>query len=235
MAKITESRPPVLGQQHSYSILPKPSPGCRVTYVIDGRTVNLRDQVGGLRVVGFTADGGMTVETVGNTTYTIIEARIECPEMPTIVAGPIGVGSGSYDSCEQEPCKGSREIYVRAALDGLEAAQEVTVQCRLYKFFSFLVLVVFLFFVALLALFIACRALPLMAALCTAIDAALVALAAGIAAATAKLVLIRRAIYRLERLCAVHATVMAGTYLRMQRDCPRDCWAPEVKIDCVCR
>src|SRR5262245_4656200 len=126
-----------MGQQHSYSIEPKPRTGCRVSYVIDGRTVNTRDQVGGLRVVGFTADGGMTVEVVGNTTWTLVEARIDCPEMPTIVAGPLQVGSGSRDTCEEEPCKDSRELYIKMALDGLETEKAVTLRCRLYKFLVF--------------------------------------------------------------------------------------------------
>ena len=49
MAKITESRTPEVGKQHSYSIAPKPKPGCRVTYSVDGRTVTIRDQIGGAR------------------------------------------------------------------------------------------------------------------------------------------------------------------------------------------
>ncbi len=115
MAKISESRPPVLGQQHTYTITPGPDPGCRVTFLINGQPVNIRAEVGGLKVVGFSA-GSMTVGVTGNFGGTTVEGRIDCPERPTIHAGPIVVGSGSYDNCDQEPCKSLRQKYINAAM-----------------------------------------------------------------------------------------------------------------------
>ena len=234
MATITESRPPVLGQQHSYSISPPPSPGCIVTWFINGQQVTIRDSVGGLEVKGFGASGQMTVEVVGNTSGTTVEARTECPEQPTTVAGPIVVGSGSFNTCEQEPCKTSRQNYINSGFIAIESERALKLICGLYKLFLTAVLIVFLYFVVLLALSILCHLVLTFPTLCVAIDILLLAVFAGLTFAMARLLLLRTELQRRQRLCAIDSALLRIKYLQMQLDCPRDCWVPELKVNCDC-
>lgn len=234
MAQITESRPPVLGQQHSYSITPPPGLECIVTWFINGQHVTLRDRVGGLEVKGFGAAGQMTVEVVGNTDGTTVEARTDCPQQPTIPAGPIVVGSGSFDTCEQEPCKTSRQNYINAGFIALESELLVKLTCGVYKLFLAAVLIVFLYFLILLALSIVCHLAFTFPTLCVAIDILLLAVFAGLTVLMTRLTLLRLELQKLQRQCETDSATLRINYLRMQLNCPPDCWVPEIKVNCNC-
>jgi hypothetical protein len=235
MAKIFESRPPVLGQQHTYTITPGPDPGCRVTFLINRQPVNIRDEVGGLKVVGFGAAGSMTVEVTGNVAGTTVEGQIDCPERPGIHAGPIVVGSGSYDNCEQEPCKTLRQNYINAAILAIDQERLVKPLCRVYRFFLRLLwlLLVFLLLVTILAL--VCAANPVFPVLCVALNAIMMLLAAAVLALSIYVGLLRRALLQQEVACDLLLVSMKIAYLKMVVDCPRECWIPEVKVECSCK
>ena len=90
MAIITQSRPPVFGEDHSYSLKPPPGPGCKVTWFIDGQEVTVGSEVGGLKVEGI--NGTMSVEVVGDIKKGMkVSAKIKCPDS-SYEAGPINVG-----------------------------------------------------------------------------------------------------------------------------------------------
>ena len=235
MAKISESRPPVLGQQHTYTITPGPDPGCRVTFLINGQPVTLRDEVGGLKVVGFGAAGTMTVEVTGNFKGTTVEGLIDCPERPTIHAGPIVVGGGSFDNCEQEPCKSRRQAYINAAIVAIDQERFLRPLCKLYNLFRGILLILLLLLVALVALAIACAANPVFPLLCVTLNVMVAVLAAAVLAMTGFVLRYRRELYRVEIQCTILEVSMKIAYVNMVADCPRECWIPEVKVNCNCK
>jgi len=205
-----------------------------VTWFINGQQVTIRDVVGGLEVKGFGAAGQMTVEVVGNTFGTTVEAHTSCPEQPTIVAGPIVVGSGSFDTCEQEPCKTRRQNYINAGFIAIESERALKLICILYKLFLVAFLIGFLYFVVILALSIACHVVFFFPALCVAIDIVLFAVVAGLGVAMLKLLMLRWEVQKVQKLCAINLAILKINYLQMKIDCPRDCWIPEIKVKCNC-
>ena len=94
MADLTQSRPPQLGEQHSYTLNPQPGVGCEVVWSIDGQAVGVGDEAGGLKVVGIGASGTITVEVTDDTSDTEISAVIECPGVPPDPTGAFDVGGG---------------------------------------------------------------------------------------------------------------------------------------------
>jgi hypothetical protein len=190
--------------------------------------------VGGLEVKGFGASGQMLVEVIGATLGTSVEARIDCPEQPFILAGPLLVGTGSFDACEEEPCKTRRQNYVNAAIKAIDSERELKLRCALYKFFVRAFLVVFLFSVILLALSILCRLVFLFPTLCVAIDIILIAVIATMTGALARLLTLRFQLHGLQRLCGLDSASLRLSYMQMQLDCPRGCWIREVKVNCDC-
>jgi hypothetical protein len=234
MAKITESRPPVMGQQHSYSIDPPPGLGCRVTFLINGQAVTIRDEVGGLRVVGFGAAGSMTVEVVGGFIGTTVTARIDCPEVPSSTAGPLEVGSGSFDNCDQEPCKSRRQSYINLAIVAIEQERAVKLFCRLYRFLLRVLLVLFLLFLLATFMVVLCQMVFFVPAVCLFFRGVFLALAAGLPLAAAMVFLLGVQVQRLQRSCGIVEAQLKTAFLNMQSDCPLECRIPEVKINCNC-
>lgn len=196
--------------------------------------MTVSDRVGGLEVKGLGASGQMTVEVAGDTSETTVEARINCPEQETIPVGPILVGSGSFDTCEQEPCKTSRQNYINAGFVALESEQLVKLICGVYKMFLAAVLIVFLYFIVLLALSILCHSVFTFPTLCVAIDILLLAVFAALTFAIGRLLLLRIELQKLQRQCELASARLRINYLRMQLDCPPDCWVPEIKVNCNC-
>jgi hypothetical protein len=235
MTALIESRPPMQGQQHSYSISPPRGVGCQIRWLINNRAVALGDKVGGLEVKGFGASGSMTVEVIGPVSWTEVEAQIDCPEMPTAHAGPMLVGTGMRDRCDEEPCKSDRQAYIRDALAALDAARNLSVACFGYKLLLAAVLIVLILWVIVLAAALVCHAALLFPTLCFVLDAFLAALSAGLAFASVKLARASKELLATQRQCAFAKAWMKAGYVRMQSDCPRECWLPEVKVDdCGC-
>lgn len=234
MTALIESRPPMQGQQHSYSISPALGVGCQITWLINNRPVALRDQVGGLEVKGFGASGSMTVKVIGPVSQTEVEAQIQCPEMPVAHAGPMFAGTGMRDRCAEDPCKSGRQAFIDTAMAAIDAGRDLSIACFGYK------LVLFAFFIALivwtivLAAALVCHATLLFPVLCFVLDAFLVALSAGLAFVSVKVAQARRELLATQRRCAMVEAWMKASYVRMQADCPRECWIPEVKVDCGC-
>ena len=88
MPKLNESRPPVQGEQHTYSLDPPRDPDCEVSWFIDGQPVDRGSTVGGLDVKGFGAAGTMTVEVTGSWHNTMVTASPKvkitaCPALST--------------------------------------------------------------------------------------------------------------------------------------------------------
>lgn len=150
------------------------------------------------------------------------------------MAGPIVVGSGSFDTCKREPCKTSRQNYINAAFNAIESERNVKLICGLYKLFLAALLIAFLYFIVILALSISCHLVLLFPALCVAIDIVLLAVVVGLTVGVIRLWLLRWELHKLQKLCAINSAILRINYLQMQLDCPRDCWVPEVKVNCDC-
>lgn len=95
MTTLRESRPPLLGRQHSYKLVPAPAPGCEVRWLIDGEDVTVDSEVGGLEVKGIGASGEITVEVTDDTSDTSVTAVITCGANREVV-GPMLVGTGEW-------------------------------------------------------------------------------------------------------------------------------------------
>lgn len=105
MATVTQSRPPVMGQDHSYTINPAPGVGCEVVWSINGQAVGVGSKVGGLKVEGIGASGTLSVEVTGDISKTRVSAVINCPPpaapnpAPAINVsdGKVAAGGGNGD------------------------------------------------------------------------------------------------------------------------------------------
>jgi hypothetical protein len=116
----------------------------------------------------------------------------------------------------------------------IDAARDMSVVCFGYK----LVLSAFLFalilWIVVLAAALVCHATLLFPTLCFILDAFLAALSAGLAFSSVKVARARTELLATQRRCAFAEAWMKAGYVRMQADCPRECWLPEVKVDCGC-
>lgn len=94
MPSIRQSHRPVLGEDHSYSLVPPVQFPCEFWWLINGQYVRLGEEIGGLKVEGIGASGTLSVETVGDTTGTTVHAIIVCPGVGVDISSPIDVSTG---------------------------------------------------------------------------------------------------------------------------------------------
>ena len=79
--KVKKSREAKHGEDHSYSIDPKPGDDCVVAWTMNGRSIELGLEEGGLRVDGIGASGAQfTVEVIDSGSVTI-RAIVDCPPL----------------------------------------------------------------------------------------------------------------------------------------------------------
>jgi hypothetical protein len=235
MPKLNESRPPVQGQQHTYSLDPTTEVGCEVSWFIDGQPVGLGSKVGELEVKGFGAAGTMTVEVTGYYYDTTVTAKIHCPEKPVAVIGPMLVGTHTWNPCEEPPCRIPRLRYQQAAAVATATANGLGFFCDAFK----KGLVVFLgalgIFIPALVAVVLCQTIHLDPILCQALYVAL-AVAAVIMLWALRFFLLRLRIFR-ERMqaCRKARAEMQLLYRIMLDTCPKECQHAEVTVDCRCR
>jgi hypothetical protein len=236
MPKIIESRPPVLNQQHSYSLSPGVPVGCSVVWAINGRIVGLGDQVGGLEIKGFGGAGAMTVEVVGPVAGTVIEARIACEATPQVIVGPMLVGSGIYDPCTLEPCSTARKSYLDAAKAAIDAASVIPRSCASYRRVVRLFLLLLIQTNLVFGMVIACRAMPLSVHfICAALYGLLALLGLALVCAAVMVVRLGLELDVRQMKCQLAQGKMFTLYLQMAADCPRECILPLNGVRCDCR
>jgi hypothetical protein len=76
---VRQSRRPRLNEDHSYSLDPVPNHDCEVDWKINGQSVGVGSEVGGLKVEGIGGSGVMSVEATGDTSNTRVSAVVTCP------------------------------------------------------------------------------------------------------------------------------------------------------------
>jgi hypothetical protein len=235
MPKLNESRPPVQGQQHTYSLDPPTDVGCEVSWFIDGQPVGLGSKVGGLEVKGFGAAGTMTVEVTGSYHDTMVTAKIRCPEKPLVTVGPMLVGTHTWNPCEEPPCRIPRVRYQQAAAAATERADGLAFFCLQFRHGLLIFLATLGIFIPVLLAVLFCQTLHLDPILCQALYVALAAATILMLWALSFFGLRFRIFRERMQACREARAEMQQLYRIMLDTCPKECQLAEVTVDCRCR
>lgn len=234
MIILTESRPPQQGRPHEVIITPAPKPGCEPLWSINGVAVEPGDTEGGLRVDRIVGDK-MIVTPVGNVENTTIEVSVNCPDGTGDSGGPLTVGGGTTDPCEQEPCKTARSVYSDAVQQALVTKTILGNLCLRAKIALVVFLLTLALFFAVIAALRLCEINTVFPTFCSTLKIALLVVTASMLSAVVWLATTLAQLYNARLDCGRDSITASTAYLNMLLKCKdRKCHLPQVKVDCEC-
>ncbi len=215
-------------------MVPAPDPTCEIVWMINDQAVSLRDEIGGLKIVGIGGGGVLTVEVIDDVSQTSVSASILCPPVAPLVVGPLSVGdSDSDDPCPEE-CKTAKATYLQKAHKAKVAKVHSVRECTKSRHARIAYETALRYLVIAIVLAALCHAVNGDQRICVALDV-LVALTLAF-----KVILSRKYLRQLESFlvyldaCTEANLAMLDAYTYIVEHCPPGCEIDEVEIDCDC-
>lgn len=236
MPIIKESRTPRLGQQHSYSLSPPPADDCEVIWKINGQVVSLRDETGGLRILGIGASGVVSVEVIGDISDSSISAEIHCSDLDPLIIPSMAIGATeSADPCDTPECRAAIRAYHAVLPAAIQAKKQLEAVCARVRYIRSLLRLVFFYIGLSLVLIGFCHALNWNIVFCYSFYVALALLLIIESVLTARYINALQDFLSARTACQEAAEIATFRYLDAAIEaCPTGCDPKEIEISCEC-